>query len=100
VDPTLRYDDKWFVRRLAPDAVKIETDRLAGVDDWVCLATAMGEELASVHLTGDRPERVARALLDDLSPRRRHRRDPDWLNAAAKRMAEQTETDHQRWKRR
>lgn len=94
-DPTVRYDARWFVRRLAPDAVKIETTLLEDVGNWIRLATAMGQELASVHLAGDRPKRLADVLLEDL-----RRRPTDWLNEAAKRMAEQTADDHQRWRRR
>ncbi len=46
-DPSLRIFDHWVVRRLAPDAVKLDLAALQNAGDWLQLAGAMGREVAN-----------------------------------------------------
>jgi len=87
-DPFYRQAGGWVVRRLAPRASKIELDLLTEVD-VDRLLTAMGAEVANVHLgtplAGD-------AILADLE-----RRPDGWLREAAKQLADGIEADREEW---
>lgn len=48
-DPHLRLADRWIVRRLSPEARKIEIAEIEDVADQRDLLSAMGRELANIH---------------------------------------------------
>jgi uncharacterized protein DUF2252 len=48
-DPHLRLADRWIVRRLSPEARKIEIAEIEDVTDQRDLLGAMGRELANIH---------------------------------------------------
>ncbi|HWW54833.1 MAG TPA: DUF2252 family protein [Acidimicrobiales bacterium] len=87
-DPTYRPDGAWLVRRLAPDAVRIELDGPRAADERR-LVRAMGRETANLHLAS----RAASDILADLAARPKH-----WLSEAAQRMAKDTSADWERWR--
>jgi Uncharacterized protein conserved in bacteria (DUF2252) len=94
-DPWLQVHDRWLVRQLAPDAVKIELPasqedaRLVFAPD---LIRAMGFETANIHL-GSRSPGELQAAMDRL----RQDLGGDWLIAATGRMAKVTRQDHLEW---
>jgi uncharacterized protein (DUF2252 family) len=49
-DPFLRLEDGWVIRRLSPEARKIELVDLAGISDLRHFLHATGRELANVHI--------------------------------------------------
>ena len=90
-DPIARERDGWLVRRLSPDDVKVDLARLGPPRADRRLLTAMGRETARIHL---RTPRAAAAIAADLDGR-----EPDWLRAAAARLAEAVEADFADWRR-
>jgi hypothetical protein len=48
-DPQLRLVDGWVIRRLSPEARKIEIAEIENVADQQALLQAMGRELANIH---------------------------------------------------
>ncbi|MGB6484911.1 MAG: hypothetical protein WBE86_15600 [Candidatus Acidiferrales bacterium] len=86
-DPFQRIAGKWLVRRLSPDAGRIEFANLPKERDDETLLQAMGSEAANVHL-GTR--RQAERILADLQ-----RRKANWLRATCKEMAKAVKHD---WK--
>lgn len=78
-DPFQKIVGRWLIRRLSPDADRIEIADLPKERDEEILLHAMGSEAANVHL-GTR--RQIRNILNDL-----RRRKPNWLQSAAKKMA-------------
>jgi Uncharacterized protein conserved in bacteria (DUF2252) len=94
-DPHFQIHDKWLVRRIAPDAVKIN---LPAGDDSRGLALApallqlMGFESANIHLGTSSPDQLA-AALDELDRELGAR----WLENAAERMEEATQRDFKDW---
>ncbi len=94
-DPWLQVHDRWLVRQLAPDAIKIELPA-SKEDSRLVLAPAllraMGFETANVHL-GSRSPGDLQVAMDRL------RRDlgQDWLATATGRMEKVTRKDHGAW---
>ena len=88
-DPTYQPDGAWLVRRLAPDAVRIELDGLPKPADEQRFVRAMGRETGNLHLAGRAPA----AILADLARRPKH-----WLSEAALRMAKDTSADWDKWR--
>jgi hypothetical protein len=94
-DPWLQVHDRWLVRQLAPDAIKIELPA-SKEDSRLVLAPAllraMGFETANVHL-GSRSPGDLQVAMDRL------RRDlgQDWLATATGRMEKVTRKDHLAW---
>ena len=94
-DPWLQVHDRWLVRQLAPDAIKIELP--ASKEDArlvfaPALLRAMGFETANVHLGSRSPSDLQLALdrlRDDLGQ--------DWLAIATGRMERVTRKDHLAW---
>jgi uncharacterized protein (DUF2252 family) len=91
-------DDAWVVRRLAPDCVRIElkekNEKLElNRSERQELLTAMGKEVANIHLGSPG---AAAALLRDLD----NRGDDggDWLMSAANTMRLQTQNDYGQWR--
>jgi len=89
-DPFLHVLDRWIVRRLAPDCVRVELDDLPRSRDEPRLLRAMGWETANVHLGGPRAP-----ILRDLRSRRSR-----WLERAAANMVDATLADWRAWTRR
>ena len=83
-DPFQRTLKGWVIRRLSPDSNPIELAYLQDHDDQRLLH-AMGTEAANVHLGS---KRQIKAVLRHL-----RRQKPDWLRAAAKKMAKAVEND-------
>ena len=94
-DPWLQVHDRWLVRQLAPDAVKIELpasqedSRLVFAPDVI---RAMGFETANIHLGSKGPGDLQAAM-----DRLRQDLGGDWLITAAGRMAKVTRQDHMEW---
>lgn len=78
-DPFQKIVGRWLVRRLSPDANRIEIADLPKERDEETLLHAMGSEAANVHAG---TKRQVKNILDDL-----RRRKPTWLYSAAKNMA-------------
>jgi uncharacterized protein (DUF2252 family) len=89
-DPFLGVQEGWVLRRLSPYCSRIELSQLPRGHDEEKLLRAMGRELANVHL-GTR--RAVAAVRRDLL-----RRKPEWLEQAARIMAEATVNDWKEWK--
>jgi hypothetical protein len=94
-DPTQQIRDGWIVRRLAPDAIKIELGDLVGdratQEEEEELFESMGAELARLHAAPGRRNAIAK----DLS--RRLNNDKDWFDAAVKTWAQIVEDDQKRF---
>ena len=94
-DPYFQIQDRWMLRQLAPDAVKIELGALPGENrDKLELALfhAMGWETANIHLGSRGPKGLATSL-DALATGE----GADWLAKAATDMAEITKKDQGEW---
>jgi len=78
-DPYQTVKGSWLVRRLSPDSNPIKMEDLSAKREEATLLSAMGTEIANVHL-GD-PSKT-KEILRDLKER-----DRDWLPSAAKKMA-------------
>ncbi|HKT74238.1 MAG TPA: DUF2252 family protein [Steroidobacteraceae bacterium] len=89
VDPYLRVEEGWVVRRLAPDCSRVELADLAGTRDECKLLWMMGWETANVHLG---TARQRDAILRDLARRKR-----GWLLTAARAMRTATIADWRAW---
>jgi hypothetical protein len=96
-DPHLQVHDKWLVRRIAPDALKID---LPDSQDDQRLALAptllrlMGVETANIHLGSRAPEELIQSL-EKLS----RKPGSKWLEHATERMVNATREDHRTWTR-
>ncbi|HTS19465.1 MAG TPA: DUF2252 family protein [Verrucomicrobiae bacterium] len=89
-DPYVRLQDRWIIRRLAPDCSRVELESLPSRRDESRLLYEMGWETANVHLGS---KKAAPKILKDLS-----KRPADWLRHAAEAMARATESDSKEWK--
>jgi hypothetical protein len=78
-DPYQTITGSWLIRRLSPDSNPIKLEELPRKRDEETLLCAMGTEAANVHLG---TIHNSKRLLADI-----HRREPDWLRAAAKKLA-------------
>ena len=84
-DPHLRLAERWVIRRLSPEARKIEMAEIAGVADRHALLAAMGRELANTHRgRAGTAARIARALA---------KLPENWLHRAAAATAERVIED-------
>jgi len=96
-DPAYRISGNWTVRRLGPDAVRVEIGSLQGKGHETKLASklfeAMGAELANIHL-GSKSASVLKDRLKSLA-----KEDPDWLKRAMERMRSATEEDFDDWQK-
>ncbi len=86
-DPFFSIDDKWVVRRLAPDCSRIEMVDLPFERDEARLLRAMGWEAANIHLGS-----ANRQLGGHLA-----RQPKDWLETAARAMARAVVKDWREW---
>lgn len=84
-DPHLRLADRWVVRRLSPEARKIEIDKIEDMADQQSLLKAMGRELANIHRgTAGSAAQLKRAL---------SKLPKDWLHRAAAAAAARVHED-------
>ena len=95
-DPHYQIHDKWLVRRIAPDALKIELptsqrDRRLALAPM--LLRLMGFETANIHLGSRAPANLIHSL-DSLARKAGSR----WLEVATEKMVQATHRDHQVWK--
>jgi hypothetical protein len=89
-DPFVRFQDRWLVRRLAPDCSRIELISLPRERDEARLLYSMGWETANMHFGS--PPAIA-AVKKDLAQRKGR-----WLHKAAKGMCKATLKDWQDWR--
>jgi hypothetical protein len=90
LDPFVRLQGKWIVRRLAPDCSKIDLAAFPREKDEMKLLHSMGWETANLHFGSKRTSRI----LADLGKRPRH-----WLHKAAANMVAATTEDWNEWRR-
>jgi hypothetical protein len=90
-DPFLRVRHGYVVRRLAPDAAKIDLAEEDAAEFGPELLSAMGIDLASIHAAEGGGDDIAAHL---------ERLPEGWLHKAAKVVAEAVETDAAHWKSR
>jgi hypothetical protein len=88
-DPFLDVCDKFILRRIAADSLKIELGNDAGSELRTDLLQAMGFDLASIHAAGSAG---VGAMRQDLKTRPR-----DWLHDAAKTAAAAVKKDYEGW---
>ncbi|MBI3801943.1 MAG: DUF2252 family protein [Deltaproteobacteria bacterium] len=92
-DSTQQVRDGWIVRRLAPDAIKIELSDLTGSRATQAeeekLFESMGAELAHLHAGSGQDK----AIMEDLH--RRLGQNKGWFDSATKAWAETVEKDRQ-----
>src|SRR5262245_38088969 len=97
-DPHLQVHDKWLVRRIAPDALKIDLPA-SQADQRLALAPMllrlMGFETANIHLGSRSPEDLI-YLLDKVT----REVGSKWLEEATERMVRATCQDHRTWAKR
>jgi hypothetical protein len=89
VDPFVRLQGRWIVRRLAPDCTRIDLAEFPNEKDESRLLRAMGWETGNVHLASSH----SRAVLADLA-----KRPKDWLHKAASAMVKSTKADWEEWR--
>jgi hypothetical protein len=89
-DPFVRVQEKWIVRRLAPDCSKIDLAMFPRQKEESKLLHAMGWETANLHLGSRRTAEI----LADLKQRRGH-----WLHKAAAKMVSATRNDWNEWQK-
>jgi hypothetical protein len=94
-DPDLQVHDKWLLRRIAPDALKIDLPA-SPKDQRLALAPMllglMGFETANIHLGSRAPADLLHSL-DSLARELGSR----WLEKATDRMVRATCKDHRAW---
>ena len=90
-DPFFSIDQRWVIRRLAPDCTKIGIEHLPRRRDHRKLLRAMGWETANLHLASAKP----RTVLKDLDHHRRR-----WLEEAVTGMADAVTADWKSWRTR
>jgi uncharacterized protein (DUF2252 family) len=100
-DPLLKIVDNWVVRRLGPDAFKVEIKDLdlkpAKEEELTKkLLEAMGKELANIHSPSRDQSNDVTEHLERLSS---NHTSSKWLFDSAKTMAEQTLEDFHDWKK-
>jgi len=97
-DPYFQVHDKWLVRRIAPDALKIELPA-SRADQRLALAPMllrlMGFETANIHLGSRSPADLVQ-LLDSLD----REVGSKWLEEATERMVSAVYKDHRAWVKR
>lgn len=90
VDPFVKLNNKWIVRRLAPDCSKVDLASIPREKDEGKLLSAMGWETANVHLGSSK----AGVILKDLAARPKH-----WLHECAEEMVRLTTNDWNEWRK-
>jgi len=90
-DAGMAVDGDWIVRHLSPERIKLDIEALRREKDEFHLLVAMGWETANIHLAS---AEAIPGVLEDLS-----RRPVDWLQQAAKELAQWIEKDWKTWKK-
>ena len=90
-DPFVKLHGNWIVRRLAPDCSRIELWSLPAKRDEARLLSAMGYEVANIHLGSHDAIKEVRHNLD--------KRPAQWLHKASKRMVTAIENDWKEWRK-
>ena len=90
-DPFVRFQNRWVVRRLAPDCSRIELVSLPAERDEARLLYSMGWETANMHFGS--PQHIP--LIKRDLPQRKNR----WLQEAADAMCKATLKDWEDWRR-
>jgi uncharacterized protein (DUF2252 family) len=98
-DPWLKIVDSWVVRRLGPDAFKVEIKYLrleASKEEELTkrLLEAMGKEIANVHSPSNDQSTDVTNHIKELSS---NHTSSEWLFDSARTMAEQTKKDFDDW---
>jgi hypothetical protein len=96
-DPRLQVHDRWMVRDLAPDTIKLELAafcRTSGPPLSSALIRGMGFESANIHLGSKSPSDLQTAL-----KRLSRELGRDWLGTAVERMERATREDQLVWKK-
>jgi hypothetical protein len=88
-DPMVWEDQRWLVRRLAPDCTRVELASLPARRDDGRLLNVMGWETANVHLGSPDAIPGVRAHLAS--------RPQGWLRASARAMMSDVESDFRAW---
>jgi hypothetical protein len=92
-DPTQKVQDGWIVRRLAPDAIKIELGDLTGSPEAQAeeekLFTSMGAELAHLHAGSGQDAAITKDLNQRLGQNK------GWFDSMTRAWAETVEKDQQ-----
>ena len=89
LDPFVKRQGKWIVRRLAPDCSRVELASIPKERDECRFLSAMGFETANIHL-GTR--KAGKGIWADLE-----RREAGWLHRASKEMVGVTTRDFEEW---
>lgn len=89
LDPFVRLQGRWIVRRLAPDCSKINLAQIPRAKDETKLLHAMGWEIGNVHLGSG----MVKEVLADLAKRR-----GEWLHKTAGDMVAATRADWNEWR--
>ncbi len=85
-DPGLHLAERWVVRRLSPEARKVEIDEVEHAPDQKHLLHAMGRELANIHIGSAGGARPIRSCLEGLPD--------DWLRQASSLTVERVAEDY------
>jgi uncharacterized protein (DUF2252 family) len=86
-DPVLHIGERWVVRRLSPEARKVEIDEVEHAPDQKHFLHAMGRELANVHLGSAGGAALIRSCLERLPD--------DWLRTASCLAAARVQEDYE-----
>ena len=100
-DPWLKIVDSWAVRRLGPDAFKVELKHLkleASNEEELTrkLLEAMGKEIANVHAPSSNQSNDVLAHIKALSS---NPPSSGWLFDSAQTMVDRTKEDFHDWKK-
>jgi hypothetical protein len=86
-DSALHIGERWVIRRLSPEARKVEIDEVEHAPDQKHLLHTMGRELANVHLGSTGRPAPIRSCLERLPD--------DWLRTASGLAAERVQEDYE-----
>jgi len=100
-DPLLMVLDRWAVRRLGPDAFKVEIHHLClqhGAEKELTkkLFEAMGKEVGNIHSSSSSP---SNDILKHISKTTDDNHSAEWLVHGSMRMVEETQEDFRDWKK-
>lgn len=97
-DPFRRMEGGWLLRRLAPDCAKVETELLEKAGDQEKLLSAMGREIAAVHLSGSGEKGdllTGQEILQEMQTL-----SGGWFRETAQGLADKMRSAHKSWKKR
>jgi len=90
-DPFVSFNNRWLVRRLAPDCSRIELSSLPKSRDEEKLLYTMGREIANMHFGSGK---AIGEVKKDLAKRKGR-----WLHTASKKMLAATIKDWKEWRK-